>query len=202
VRYKKAACHPLPGQYYWKVAVLFMLLITAMTACSGMTPDNGPGDGAAQPTGEFVPVAVGDPDVLSEDQLLVLSDFGWPHAFHILTAYDDDGRLTRYETWSYYDAGIAYVFLDGEFLFEQEEEVYTSGLQVTPYKPDDFEIGQSLQEVRANHSGVEWTRVDALEEIGEGVELYASQMILIGFSQNQLVSVSALAFLPDEGGAQ
>jgi hypothetical protein len=44
--------------------------------------------------------------------------------------------------------------------------------------------------------------VDSLEGIGEGVELYASSMILIGFSENQLISVSALALLPDEGGAQ
>jgi hypothetical protein len=44
--------------------------------------------------------------------------------------------------------------------------------------------------------------VDGLEGIGDGVELYASQMILIGFSENQLISVSALAFMPGEGEAQ
>ena len=63
-------------------------------------------------------------------------------------------------------------------------------------------LGQSLEDIRANHPGVEWTRVDSLEGIGEGVELYASELILIGFLENQLISVSALAYLPGDGGTQ
>ncbi|MGD2253562.1 MAG: hypothetical protein PVF70_11670 [Anaerolineales bacterium] len=202
MRSKKVIYFPMSNRYSLKTVPAFMLLVLAMTACGGMTTGNQPADGTALPDGGFVPVAVGDPNVLSEDQLLVLSDFGWPHAFHILAAYDGDNRLTRFETWSYYDGGIAYVFLDGEFLFDEEEEVYPSQLQVTTYRPDGFVLGQSMEDVRASHPGVEWTRVDSLEEVGEGVELYASSMILIGFSENQLISVSALAFLPGEGGAQ
>jgi hypothetical protein len=184
------------------ILVSLLLLILAIAACNSLPLGNQPADDSALPDGEFVPVAVGDPDVLSEDQLIVLSDFGWPHTFHILAAYDSQDRMTRYETWSYHDGGIAYVFLDGEFLFEEEVEVFTDELQVTPYRPDAFVMGQSLEDVQANHPGVEWTRVDGLEGIGDGVELYASQMILIGFSENQLISVSALAFMPGEGEAQ
>jgi hypothetical protein len=188
-------------QSMWIIASVLMLIL-ANLACGLEATGSEPADDSAMPGGDSDPVAVGDPEVLSEDQAIVLSDFGWPQTFHILAAYDSQDRVTRYETWHYHDGGIAYVFLDGEFLFEEEAEVYANELQATPYRPDAFVLGQSLEDVRANHPGVEWTRVDSLEGIGEGVELYVSEMIIVGFSENQLISVSALAFLPDEGGAQ
>lgn len=194
---------PFPKTSSWRTMLALVLSGIVLVGCAGQPLSDEIPEGSLMPgEGEAVPTAVGDPTILGPDQLLILAEFGWPHSFTVLETLNSENERARYETWSYYDGGISYVFLDGEFQFREYEEVLLGDLTTTPYHPDGFVLGQSIEDVKSNHPEVQWTRMDVLEEASEGIETYISELIILGFEEGRLISVAGLALSPEEGGGE
>jgi hypothetical protein len=115
----------------------------------------------------------------------VLNLRGAPQAFTILfyqqmgaEGYYED---IRQETWTYYDRGKEYVFINGELAAESEIAAADRAVTGAPFRPEQFVGNLTLDEVEA----------------GLGLHDYARQLIL-GFKYGQLCSVQALALFAED----
>jgi hypothetical protein len=136
---------------------------------------------------------------LSEQQQLLVDEFGWPDSFTILEADDDQGGVVRYETWTYYAGKIIYTFFDGVFQVEDYTEPISRDAILSPYHPDQFALGASSDQVGA--WVVSGDLIQIPDEGGglEGIDLYAAEQLIVGFEADRLVYVDALVFLPEGG---
>jgi hypothetical protein len=148
------------------------------------------------------PTSVGPVRTLSDEQQRVVDMFGWPHSFSLIAIEDNDNKLHCSETWTYYDGQITYFFLDGKYRTWEPAESLPDGSVATPYRPDEFMIGSSVQEVKkAILPGDEFLRVQEADYITEGIideaEMYAAPQLISSFYEGRLVILEALALTPE-----
>ena len=159
---------------------------------------------AAMPAGgeEVTHTAIPDEPLtaqLSDQQQLLVDEFGWPDSFTILEADDDQGGTVRFETWTYYAGKIIYTFFDGVFQTEGYTETISRDAILSPYHPDQFPLGMTQDQVRAWVVSGEMIQIP--DEGGglEGIDLYAAEQLILGFEVDRLVYVDALVFIPEGG---
>jgi len=129
---------------------------------------------------------------LSAEQRLVVESRGWPHSFEVMEQGDEEGRPRRYETWSYYDGGITYIFVDGAFVTWRDAELQPLTLVPWPYRPNQFTLGDGADRVEASLAGHKWLTLAGLEALPH-LQVNGSDMRLLGFEGGRLVLVEALA---------
>ena len=130
----------------------------------------------------------------------VLDELGIPDAFSI--RFEElEGQVVRWESWSYFDFGHAFDFVDGELLWTVElEPIPDASLYAHFYAPDDFRPHMSTAEVRELLVWQSLAEIDLSEgEIEDGVIL-AGDQILLGFDNDRLVYVETLILTPAESG--
>jgi hypothetical protein len=135
--------------------------------------------------------------LLSDQQQTVFDDFGWPDAFILVEMDNLQDEPIRHEIWHYYLAQTSFLFSNGVFISDSEVEMPPAGILPTPYTPDQFPVGVSLEEIQTLMGDVSFKPVKDSELIQEGFQLYAGDKILLGFVDDQLVYVEALAVLPE-----
>jgi hypothetical protein len=134
---------------------------------------------------------------LSEQHKSVVDDLGWPDAFTLVEMDNVQGEPIRHEIWNYYLAQTSFLFSNGIFISDSEVEMPPAGIIPTPYTPDQFPVGISLEDIQTLLGDVSLNAVENSDLIQEGFQLYAGQQILLGFINNQLVYVEALALFPE-----
>jgi hypothetical protein len=135
---------------------------------------------------------------LSDQQKVLVEEFGWPHFFTLLESEDAEGRPVRYEVWTYYDGQTSYTFLDGIFQFDEPAESLPSNALATPYHPNQFILGASAEQAMAQVPGTKWAAMPGVETFQEGMQIYLSQQLMVGFYQDRLIYIDAMAFVPEE----
>jgi hypothetical protein len=161
-------------------------------------------EGAAMPAGGEEVRHTATPEApliaqLSDQQQLLVDEFGWPDSFTILEADDDQGGVVRFETWTYYAGKIIYTFFDGVFQAEGFTEPISRDAILSPYHPDQFPLGMTPDQVRAWVVSGELIQIPDEGSGLEGIDLYAAEQLIVGFEADRLVYVDALVFLPEGG---
>jgi hypothetical protein len=143
-------------------------------------------------------VAATATNVLSANQQQVAEAMGAPEAFTLLFYEEelDDGTFddVRFETWSYYTAGLEYTFINGEQVAEEPLEVAIGGdLVHIPYRPEQFSAYMSLEQV-IDAAGLTTYLVVPLEkELVDGGEVYYADELTFGLKKGELLYLEALA---------
>jgi hypothetical protein len=134
---------------------------------------------------------------LSQQQQLLIDEFSWPDSFTILEADDEQGEHVRFETWIYYQGKITYTFFDGVFQVEGDVETLSEGYISTPHHPDQFPLGASPDQIQALLPDHTLVPIDHSEAIQLGAQMFVAQQLVLGFLDNRLFYVDALAFIPE-----
>ena len=130
---------------------------------------------------------------LSSDQQSVVDDFGYPDVFRLMEVDDLDGHPARYEYWTYFKGNVTYLFREGMFLSATDKSYPEGGVQPVPYRPEQFMLGESAQDV-VNRLGLEDVGSFAIgNELLPGGELVASDRLLLGFLDERLAYVETFA---------
>jgi hypothetical protein len=141
---------------------------------------------------------------LSEDQESIVQDFGWPDSFTIMEIDDNQGQPVRHEVWAYYDGGVTYYFNDGIFQTWQETVCPQKEVIATPYRPDEFIMGVTVEKLECLTNGTEWTHMESmdllLEGIIEDIDVYVNRQVIAGFYEGRLFCIDAMAVEPEEAG--
>lgn len=150
------------------------------------------------------PAAVPEPvpmvDVpLSSQQTELLYDIGYPDAFDIVTMEGPDGKTHRYESWRYFRQNIAFVFIDGVFSFDAWEAYPPGGVWPVTVSPDQFPLGVSKQAVMARFDNRQWQTATSSVMQETGLDFLVSEQLVLGFENDQLVYVEAIAIPLEEG---
>jgi len=148
------------------------------------------------PTSEPTPITLTLVE-LSQQQQLLIDEFSWPDSFTILEADDEQGEHVRFETWIYYQGKIIYTFFDGVFQVEGDVETLPDGFIPTPHHPDQFPLGASPDQIQALLPDHTLTPIDNSEAIQPGAQMFVAQQLVLGFLDNRLFYVDALAFIPE-----
>jgi hypothetical protein len=134
---------------------------------------------------------------LSQQQQLLIDEFNWPDSFTILEADDEQGEHVRFETWIYFQGKITYTFFDGVFHVEGDVETLPAGFIPTPHHPDQFPLGASPDQIQALLPDHSLVPIENSEAIQPGAQMYVAQQLVLGFLDNRLFYVDALAFIPE-----
>lgn len=138
-----------------------------------------------------------EPEVELRAKADLLEGLGPPDSFAIyffdeLTA---DGSVVpvALEEWVYHDPGVAYA-IDGDAVVASEPVLVeqVTGLQATPYEPDQFSADMSLEQV-LDSTGIDDYIVGPVEEVVDGGELYLGDRLVWGLKDGELRFVEALA---------
>lgn len=172
-------------------------LILAVIAC------NLPGAGS--PGASPSPPSAGEMSLV--DALAVAPQDGRPEVLRLMGVPDSftvqwqelEGRLVRWEEWSYFDAAARFEFIDGELVWTADLEPSGDGaLFAHVYNPLDFEATMSIADVREALSDQALEEMPLAEvDIPDGVVL-AGDQILLGFEADRLVYVQTFILSPDE----
>ena len=136
--------------------------------------------------------------VLSAEQQQVAEAMGAPEAFTLLFYEEEleDGTFedVRFETWSYYTAGLEYTFINGEQVAEEPLDVELGGeLVQIPYRPEQFLAYMSLDEVLAVAELDRYMVVPLEKELVDAGEVYYADELTFGLKKGELLYVEALA---------
>jgi hypothetical protein len=189
------------------VAVLAPDLLTFLVATGPSTP-SAAAPRPAMPT----PVRPGTPTMpppaaasagsLSAQQKQVYDDFGWPHSFSLAEVDDAEGKPRRHETWTYLDAGMTYVFVDGGFRGVEEAPSLPPGFRKTPYRPDTLSLGMPQDAVRSvvAEAGGTLRALSLANALSAGLleetEFYVARQMVAGFHRGRLTYLEAVALAP------
>jgi hypothetical protein len=134
---------------------------------------------------------------LSPEQLSVRAELGSPEAFSILFYEEEllDGSYgdVRFETWSYYNDGVEYTFINGELVGEDPIEIDVGELIQIPYTPEQFVAYMNLEEVIASAKLDTFLVVPLEKELVDGGEVYYADELTFGLKDDELLYVEALA---------
>lgn len=134
--------------------------------------------------------------VFSEEQQIVVDAFGWPDSFTIFTVDDVENNTVRLETWNYHLGKISFTFIEGVFSNEGIiAGLPAEGFYPTPYQPDQFPLGASLAFIRERLADNEMVLIKGFEDLHEGMQLYGGQQLILGFVDNHLFYVDAMALV-------
>jgi hypothetical protein len=135
---------------------------------------------------------------LSNQQEIIVEEFSWPQSFTIFEAEDEQGDPVRYETWTYYDGQISYIFLDGIFHFDQSAEILPNNSIPTPHHPNQFTLGTSIDQQLTSKPDIDWVKMPGIESLQEDMQIYLSTQLMAGFTQDHLIYVEVMALVPGE----
>lgn len=124
---------------------------------------------------------------------------GSPDAF-VITVDEVNGEWSRFESWSYLNAGVLIDFVDGEVLWETViDDVPDGSLLPLDYAPDEFVMLSSSNETFSLLDGAELTPVDSAVDFDvEGAELWAGEQLALGFVDDRLIYVESFVLAPGE----
>ena len=200
-------------------AVSTIAVVALLAACGGgssddsSSADDSPGT-AASDTGGSDSVAVSadeaadelEPDDFADVDSVdrrpaLLSELGEPDAC-VITVDEVDGELSRFESWSYYEAGSQIDLVDGEVLWDVEiDDVPDGSLYPLVVSPMDFTMLASADETLAGLEDLELVKLDGAADEFEvdGAELWAGEQLALAFVDDALIYVEAY---PLAAGAQ
>lgn len=130
----------------------------------------------------------------------LLADLGGPDAF-VIAVDEIDGTVSRFETWTYFDAATQIDLVDGEVLWSVEiADLAVGSWLPLMYDPMDFTMLGSRDDTLAAIGDVELARIEADTdlEVG-GAEIWAGEQLVTAFVDDQLVYVESMPLSP---GAQ
>jgi len=135
---------------------------------------------------------------LSAAQQAVVAEMGAPQAFSLLFYEEEleDGSLgdVRYETWSYYTAGVEYTFINGDQVSREPIELGLSGEIVPiPYRPEQFTAYMSLDEVIDTAGLTTYLVVPLEKELVDGGQVYYADELTFGLKNDELLYLESLA---------
>ena len=164
--------------------------VAIVAGCSGGNPaiDAGSGSPRDDALADFV-------DAESVDRRpVLLSEMGAPDSF-VVTVDEVDGSVSRFESWTYYDAGVQVDLIDGEILWQVEiRELPDGSLLPLDYGPDEFVMLASTTAVFAVLGDTELTKIDSASDFDvDGAELWAGEQLALAFVEDQLVYVETFA---------
>lgn len=192
--------HRVPDRRTDSRIVLILLFSLLMLGCSlaAMPPHST--EPMPSPTGEVMSLAAALAVPPNDQRPAVLAEMGPPDAFSL--RFDElEGQVVRWETWSYFDFGTRFDFVDGELLWTVELEPVPDGaIYAHFYDPEDFRAGMRVAEVESMlaDQGLQVINLSAVDLEG-GVAL-AGDQILLGFQDNRLVFVETVILTPDSAG--
>ncbi len=179
------------------------ILLLAAAACGGSIDTSSDG-GLAEPATLEDELAAWTPppapEVASIDRRpVMLGQLGGPDAF-VITVDEIDGTISRFESWSYFDARTQIDFVDGEVLWDLEIDDVPDGTYLPLlYSPMEFEMLASVGATLASLDDVELVRVDDGDGLDEpGSELWAGEQLVLGFADDQLVYVETMPLAAGE----
>lgn len=122
----------------------------------------------------------------------VLEKLGPPDAFSL--RFDDlQGQTVRWETWSYFDFGTRFDFVDGELLWTIElEPIPDVAIYAHFYDPEDFRGGMTIAQVKALLDDQVLEEIDLRAVDLEGGVALVGDQILLGFQDDRLVFVETV----------
>ncbi len=122
----------------------------------------------------------------------VIAQLGPPDAFSL--HFDElEGQSVRWETWSYFDFGTRFDFVDGELLWTVELEPVPDGaIYAHFYAPEDFRSGMTIAQVKALLDDQILDEIDLSDVDLEGGVALAGDQILLGFQDDGLVFVETV----------
>ncbi len=128
----------------------------------------------------------------------VLDSLGPPDAF-TLEWQELNGKSVRWEEWSYFDFKSRFDFVDGELLWTLEIPAAPDGsVYAHAFDPLAFEAGMSVAQVKSLFPDLAFMDVPLAEaDIPAGVVL-ATDQLLLGFDQDQLVYVQTFILSPSD----
>jgi hypothetical protein len=134
---------------------------------------------------------------LSQPQQQTVDQLGYPDAFTIyfyqahLEAGSDQG--SRFETWSYYEEGLMFTFMDGEQVSQVTIPVLPDKFLPLPYQPEQFSTFMSLDRLKIS-TGIKEYVIQPIEpEIVQGAQVMYAEQLAFGMKYDRLVYVEALA---------
>ena len=134
---------------------------------------------------------------LSEQQQMTVDQFSWPDTFIIMEIDDQQGNHVRLETWVYCQGKTSYTFTDGVFQSDGEAITLPDGNIPTPYHPNQFPLGASPEQIQSLLTNSTLVPFENSGFIQEGVDLYISQQLILGFLEDRLFYVDAMTSVPD-----
>jgi hypothetical protein len=163
------------------VILLSTLLIISCSSVSSLTELTN----SDQPSSDQMTLAEALATEPEDRRPTVLEELGAPDAFSI--RFDTvEGQVVRWESWSYFDFGHSFDFVDGELLWTVELDPIPDGsLYAHFYVPDDFQPHMSTAEVRELLPGQSLVEVDLSEGDIEGGLALAGDQILLAFDQDR-----------------
>jgi len=132
---------------------------------------------------------------LSDDQQLILDDFGWPDAFTIMEMDDADGNPQRVETWSYYGYQTSLTFSEGVFMYDEVDEQMSGEILPTTFQPNDFPLGISMDQIGELLPDLTLVPIENVDYLLEGLDIYFGESFVLGFYNNRLFLIDAWADL-------
>jgi hypothetical protein len=129
----------------------------------------------------------------------VLTTLGPPDAFSL--RFDElEGQSVRWETWSYFDFGTRFDFVDGELLWTVALEPVPDGaIYAHFYEPDDFQAGMTIAQTKALLDDQVLDEIDLSDVDLEGGVALAGDQILLGFQDDRLVFVETVILAASMG---
>jgi len=156
-----------------------------------------------EPAPDEIPSWISEPSdsmqqlILSEQQQMTADQFSWPDTFIIMEIDDEEGNHVRLETWVYCHGKTSYTFTDGIFQTDGEAITLPDGYIPTPYQPNQFPLGASPDQIQSLLTNSTLVPFENSGFIQEGVELYISQQLILGFLEDRLFYVDAMASVPE-----
>jgi len=142
-------------------------------------------------------------DTLSLAQVETKASYGEPQAFTLLfyTDEDDTGSLVvfRHEIWTYFTAGVELTFLNGELLGETQLPFSGSVLEPMPYRPEQFRVFMTLDEISAVIGGQEVLEIPVEPELASNGRVYFAGQLSFALAEGELVYVETI---PVEAAAE
>jgi hypothetical protein len=134
---------------------------------------------------------------LSHPQQQTVDQLGYPDAFTIyfyqanLDAGLDQG--SRFETWSYYNDGLMYTFMDGEQVSREAIPVLPDIFLPLPYQPEQFSTFMSSDFLKITTGLKEYVIQPVESEVVRGGQVMYAEQLIFGMKNDRLMYVEALA---------
>ena len=135
----------------------------------------------------------------SEDRRPKLLELMGPPDAFTLEWQELNGRSIRWEEWSYFDFESRFDFVDGDLLWTLDIPPVADGsIYAHVFDPLAFQAGMSTAEVKAMFPVLPFVEIPLQEaDIPAGL-LLATDQLLLGFNDDQLVFVQTFVLSPDE----
>jgi hypothetical protein len=143
------------------------------------------------------------PDTLADDfeisaqQMALTREIGWPQSFAILfyTVDDDAGKKVdvRDETWTYYDLGKSFQFINGKLTTEGRLPIQVQNPIAVPYKPEQFHGDMDLDQLVKSVHLQKYLEIPLEKEVVPDSRLYYANMLTFAMQNGRLRYVETLA---------